>query len=374
MRYVGNKRRLLSFINQTMQDHQIDGKIFCDLFAGTATVGNYFKHQGYQIISNDLLYCSYVQQKVKVEINEMPGFERIAQHLDLVSNDQKGFSQAIINYLNRLNGIEGFIYQNYSSGGTQNKSVRRLYYSDENAKKVDVIRETIEAWRQLQLINEDEFYVLLYALLDQASDCANTTATMSSFLKALNSKSIRGIQLNLPEITPSRYEHRVYCQDGLDLLGELDVLDVLYLDPPYTQAQYASLYHLLETIARWDFPDLRGISGKRDTASLNSALSSKREALNALHQIVSSGCYRHLLMSYSDDSLISHEALMSLFQQYGEVTVNHQALARYNTMSPSDPRYNARAHVEERLYYLKPYSAHTTFSNRDAQAQECSLA
>ncbi len=162
------------------------------------------------------------------------------------------------------------------------------------------------------------------------------------------------------------YTHQVHCQDGLDLLRDLEQIDILYLDPPYTSAQYASLYHLLETIARWDFPTLHGISGKRDTVSLNSALSSKREVLNALQQIVSSGRYRHLLMSYSDDSLLSHETLMDLFQKYGEVIVSHQSLARYNTMSPSDLRYNARKHVEERLYYLKPYFMQMPFSNNHA--------
>lgn len=30
--------------------------------------------------------------------------------------------------------------------------------------------------------------------------------------------------------------------------------DIAYIDTPYTITQYASAYHVLETIARYDFP------------------------------------------------------------------------------------------------------------------------
>ena len=177
---------------------------------------------------------------------------------------------------------------------------------------------------------------------------------MSSFLKHYSRKALQQIQLKVPEITASAYEHEVYCENSINLLDKLDVVDILYLDPPYTTTQYAASYHLLETIARWDFPALSGISGKRETKSLHSSLSSKREAFNALERIVASGRYRHLLMSYSSDSIIPHDTLMPLFQEYGEVSVSTQALRRYNSMSRDDPRMNPGTHVEERLYYLKP--------------------
>ena len=35
MRYVGCKRRLLAFIHSYMKAQDIQGNIFCDLFAGT---------------------------------------------------------------------------------------------------------------------------------------------------------------------------------------------------------------------------------------------------------------------------------------------------------------------------------------------------
>ncbi|MCW5588147.1 MAG: DNA adenine methylase [Legionellales bacterium] len=353
MRYVGCKRRLLSFIHETIIKNNIDGNTFCDLFAGTATVGHYFKQQGYRIISSDLLYTSYVMQRVKVSMNQMPRFERLANHLDLPKQHSDYYAQAIIDYLNQLEGVPGFIYRHYSEEGTQNQLVTRLYYTDHNAKKIDIIRESVEAWKQLKLINEDEFFILLYALLNEASRCANTTGTMSSFLKHYSRKSLQKVWLKLPEIVFSKHSHNVYFGDSFDLLEQLEV-DILYIDPPYTTNQYAASYHLLETIARWDFPTLHGVSGKRDIKNLYSPLSSKREAVAAIKHILESNCYKCLLMSYSSDGIVPHETLIQLFQQYGDVNVYRKTLKRYNTIRRADMQVNRREFVEERLYCLKP--------------------
>ena len=39
--------------------------------------------------------------------------------------------------------------------------------------------------------------------------------------------------------------------------------DILYLDPPYNARQYIANYHLLETVARYDSPKIKGLTGLR---------------------------------------------------------------------------------------------------------------
>lgn len=357
MKYIGCKRRLLPFIHNTMQHYRISGYTFCDLFAGTGTVGNYFKQQGYRIISNDLLYCSYVQQQVKVAVNKMPSFSTLAIHLGFSKQCKDGnFAQAIIDYLNQLTGIEGFIYKHYSPGGTANQPIKRMYYTDENAKKIDVIREQIEAWKQLTLINDEEFYVLLYALLKTASQRANTTGMQNNFIRKFYPEALKPLNLTLPSIIADDKQHKVYCGNSLQLIHTMPMIDILYLDPPYTRMQYASAYHLLETIARWDCPVLHGVAGYREATSLYSTFNSKRYAFNSLKEIVMNSLYRHLLLSYSSDGIISHDDILYLFNQIGDVAVKTQSLTRYNSMSRNDPRCKPKKHVEERLYYLKPHT------------------
>ena len=81
MRYIGNKTNLLNNIDQVIKEN-CDGeeKIFCDLFSGTSSVAIYFKNR-YKIISNDLLYFSYVLQKATIENNNIPEFKKLKNKL-----------------------------------------------------------------------------------------------------------------------------------------------------------------------------------------------------------------------------------------------------------------------------------------------------
>ena len=59
MRFIGCKLNLMPYIERLVIDTLgIKEGVFCDIFAGTATVGSHFKKRGFQIISNDLLELS----------------------------------------------------------------------------------------------------------------------------------------------------------------------------------------------------------------------------------------------------------------------------------------------------------------------------
>ena len=158
MRYIGCKKRLLPFIHHALKENHIDSGIFCDLFSGTATVGQYFKQQGFSIISNDFLQASYVQQCVKILLNAMPEFSIVSKELGLVvtSESNQARAKAVLHYLNNLPGKLGFMYQHYSPGAMDGKVIIRLYFTASNAMKIDVIRDTLEFWLLTHLINEDE--------------------------------------------------------------------------------------------------------------------------------------------------------------------------------------------------------------------------
>jgi adenine-specific DNA-methyltransferase len=54
--------------------------------------------------------------------------------------------------------------------------------------------------------------------------------------------------------------HRVFCKDYRDFLNTFnEPIDCFYADPPYTIDHYSRFYHVLETIARADFPELSRI-------------------------------------------------------------------------------------------------------------------
>lgn len=74
MRFIGSKVNLLPEIDSVIAKH-VDGseKTFVDLFGGSNSVGQYFKDK-YQIVSNDIMYFSYVIARASIQMNEYPTF------------------------------------------------------------------------------------------------------------------------------------------------------------------------------------------------------------------------------------------------------------------------------------------------------------
>ena len=57
MRYIGNKTKLLDELEKLLSEKGLllNGLTFCDLFAGTCTVGDYFK-KNYKIVRKYWLF------------------------------------------------------------------------------------------------------------------------------------------------------------------------------------------------------------------------------------------------------------------------------------------------------------------------------
>ena len=66
----------------------------------------------------------------------------------------------------------------------------------------------------------------------------------------MGSKSLKPFEMR-SIIDRRNQQHEVYCADSMELLDKVEA-DIIYLDPPYNQRQYAPNYHLLETIAKYD--------------------------------------------------------------------------------------------------------------------------
>src|SRR3989338_4254457 len=58
-RYLGNKYKLLGFIEDIVSEKCNGIKSFCDIFAGTGVVGERFNKPEIKVISNDLLFSNY---------------------------------------------------------------------------------------------------------------------------------------------------------------------------------------------------------------------------------------------------------------------------------------------------------------------------
>lgn len=358
MRFIGCKENLLDFIESFIEDKDIKGNTFCDLFAGTGSVAKHFKKLEYKIISNDLLYFSFVLQKVYIEQNQYPTFKKLLKHLKINPTAETLFttdsqnSREIIHYLNNLPGKEDFIYKNYSPEGTKNLNPVRMFFTGDNAKKIDAIREQIEDWKNKDLLNEKEYFFLICALIEAVPFVSNISGTYGAFLKEWDKRAFKKLTLDLPEIIKNKNGHKAFNLNGLDLLEKLEKVDIIYLDPPYNERQYAPNYHILESIARWDKPQVKGVTGMRNYEGLKSEFCNPKSGLEALEAILRTRKFKHLILSYNNEGIMPEKDILKIFKNYGKVEIIEQEYQRYKSNSNG----NQKNKVKERIYYFKPIS------------------
>ncbi len=327
MNYIGSKYSLLDFIHKTISDvtdyKPGDDFVFADLFAGTGVVGASYRKQGCKVISNDIQYYSYVLNKY------------------LIENVEK-IDGALLSHLNNLNGIDGFIFNNYCAGSGS----ERNYFTDENGRKCDAIRTELENLYSQGKISEDTYFGLLAGLINSIDKCANTASVYGAFLKHIKKSAEKSLQLELlPQVDGPK--GIVYNEDINVLINKIHG-DVLYLDPPYNARQYCSNYHVLETIARYDNPILKGKTGLRDATEQKSKYCSKRTLESEFENLIANANFKYIFLSYNNEGLMNVDAIKNIMSRYGTYSCFTQTYRRFK----ADKDENRNISGKETTEYL----------------------
>lgn len=77
MRLIGNKTKLLGAIEGFLGARGVEGGTLLDVFAGTGSVAQHFRRQGFKVRANDLMRTSYQRQRVLIELDRYPAFRRV---------------------------------------------------------------------------------------------------------------------------------------------------------------------------------------------------------------------------------------------------------------------------------------------------------
>lgn len=354
MRYLGNKESLLHFIDQVLAMHGAESTrtqplCVCDPFTGTTAVARHLKRLDWRVISGDMMTYSYAFQHTYVGINESPAFEGLLKS-DALHEDIR-FSVPLhrtIAHLNNLRGVEGFFYKTYSPGGAYG----RQFFTEANGLRIDAIRQAIKAWADNGLLTEVERYVLLAALIEAASKVANVAGTYGAYLKSWDPRAHKPLMLSVPPIVHSVHEHTVNLADANELVPDQEC-DLLYIDPPYNSRQYCSNYHLLETLALGDEPEIKGVAGLRVENGKRSPYCKRGQAEDSLAQLVNSSQARWILMSYNSEGIIPHERIIEILSERGKVDTYACEYRRFRSDADGESRrYKQGDKVNEMLYWV----------------------
>lgn len=322
MNYIGSKLSLIDFLTNSIK--QVSGTgdgIFADLFAGTGIVGATFKKQGYEVIANDIQHYSYVLNKHYIENSET------------VDN-------ALVDYLNGLKGIDGFVYENYCAGSGS----ERNYFTDENGKLCDAIRTEIDVLRDNEKISENQWYCLLASLINSIDKYANTASVYGAFLKHTKQSAAKEFKLELLPMIEGK-KGKVFNEDINTLITKVKG-DILYLDPPYNARQYCTNYHVLETISRYDNPVLKGKTGLRDCNGQRSKYCSHRTVESVFDELISNADFKYIFLSYNNEGLMSLDTIREIMSRYGKYEVFTKNYHRFRADKEENRNHKASTTTE----------------------------
>jgi adenine-specific DNA-methyltransferase len=323
MNYIGSKLKLSDFIEASVRETagDIEDAVFCDIFAGTGIVGRRFKPLCKKIIANDIEYYSYVLNR------------------NYIGNSADFEQKRLIDELNGLEGVEGFVYRHYSLGGHG----ERQYFSDANAKKIDAIRQKIEAWREQGSVDEDQYFFLLASLIESADKVANTASVYGAYLKKLKRSAQRALVLEAAGFDTVGDGHEVYQEDANGLIGRISG-DILYMDPPYNQRQYGANYHMLNTIARYDTFTPRGKTGLREYA--RSDYCKKSVVLERFEALIREADFRYIFLSYNNEGLMQSQEVEAIMSQYGRYRLATTEYQRFKADKTENRNHKAESTTE----------------------------
>jgi adenine-specific DNA-methyltransferase len=365
VRYIGNKTRLLPFITRAIDRLGIPMGTAHDAFAGTSAVGRALKERGWRVASSDLMTYSYVFQRAYVVAQREPsiaalragdaGFRSALRSAHFCSQSQQrgGSTLGIVaEYLERwLDPHPGFFTSHFAG--------ERMYFTRENAERIDAVRTTLHEWRDAGLIADDAYYLLLAALIEGADRVANTAGVYAAFIKSWQPNALRPLRLTPLPPSKGASGSSAHRADAVDVARSLGPIDLLYVDPPYNTRQYPGYYHVPELIARgWidRVPTLRGKTGLLPAEGQRSAWCSARRVRQALRELVRATGARHVLVSYNSEGLLPEKLLRETLREAsidGRVTCFRKTYRRYRADSDREGRRYRADGLRELLVYVR---------------------
>jgi len=297
IKYLGSKRVLVPVLGQIAACAYDEGaRTALDLFSGTTRVAQEFKRRGFMTTACDIASYSEVLAQCY-----------IATDADEVDSAEL---ETILQELSALPGKRGYFTKTFCEDSR--------YFQEKNGKRIDAIRDTIEA----DYKTHPYYPILLTSLMLAADRVDSTTGLQMAYLKEYAQRSYNDLELRVPELISGTGQ--ALRGDALELASQIGHFDLAYLDPPYNQHRYFTNYHIWETLIRWDAPEHYGKACKRLDARDNdtkSPFNYKKQMATSLEKVIREVDASTLVVSYNNESWVSAEQIEDWLRNKGYAAV-----------------------------------------------------
>ena len=342
MKYIGNKTRLIDFIKKCLEESEVDfhNKTVLDLFAGTGSVSLFFKSNDCSVTSVDFMTFSICNLYYFNHFPEEPSFLEIENITNF-----KDFKSVFNWLLNTDNPSNSYYFNNYAPSGI----FGRQYFTDNNARLIDNYFNNLLVVKDL--LPKDKYLFLVGAGINAFDRVANIAGTYGAYLKIWRSMALK-------EVVPVEVQYvlggsnEIVKDDVISYLSGKSHFDIVYMDPPYNERQYAPNFHVLENLACNDKPSLNGKTGIRPYENQISKFCSKKDAINEFEKLVSLLDTNIFILSYSTEGIMNLDSIKSILEsKFKRVDIYRKDYRRFKTNSWTEKHTN----LKEILFVCKSH-------------------
>lgn len=295
IKYLGNKKRLLPFINSVIDFSNRKDQTGVDLFSGTGIVSREMSENYINVISNDIMFYSFILNSSNLNNHY---YDEIEYNINIIKNKL----------------LCGFIFNHYS------ENVGVNIFKNNIAMSIDGNRFELELLKNN--MSKSTYYFILNSIIIESDFRSNIMGTYASFYKAgWRNQALIPWDLRIYKNKELKTKNLIFNMDAnncVDFLIDKKIdVDFFYMDPPYNGRQYGDNFHVLETIAKYDNPITSGKVNKRKITT-KSKFCYKSKCLNEFDNVVYkiSNLSKEIFISYNNEGIMSIRDIINILNKY----------------------------------------------------------
>ncbi|MBG9589907.1 hypothetical protein ABE26_23075 [Cytobacillus firmus] len=340
IKYMGSKRKIIDYVIEGINECYTGGTVV-DLFAGSSVLAGALRNQ-VPFLSNDIQKYSSILAKSYLgdyKWDEYPNIldEIIEKATIKVNYFKERYPDISFDYnvdftLDQFNELEkqqqAIIERDFSDIEYHLflKNYSGTYWSFEQCLWIDSIRGVADEYR-----DSDLFYPIISSLMFAMSYNSQSTGHYAQYRDATNDKNMNDILIyRRKEIVPyftrkftefqnvlgeNHQPNNVVSKDYMDCLNDIELNSTVYADPPYCFVHYSRFYHAIETLVRYDYPEVM-FKGRYRTDRHQSPFCIRTKVRGAFQSMFDKVNEKqsNLVLSYSNTGMIELDELIELAQ------------------------------------------------------------
>lgn len=368
IKYMGSKKNILDFVIEAINDTYQDGK-FYDLFAGTSILSGALGKL-ITVHSNDIQEYSAILAKTYLSNYEWDKYpvniinEIVEKASKYVKSVKKKYSEFNFSYSEKMT-VKDFVKLEKQQQDLMDYNFDKIshhlfikyysgtYWSYEQCVWIDAFRKVADEYKNTPVHN-----VILSSLMFAMSYNSQSTGHYAQYRDAtsLSSKTdiliyrqkdilpyfIKKFTILKSYLDKNSLNHVVTSLDYLNCLENIEPNSLIYADPPYAFVHYSRFYHALETLVKYDYPDVDH-KGRYRVDRHQSPFCKRTEVKPAFEKMFEKIKMKNanLILSYSNTGMIGLEEILEISERklsnIYEVTVKEVAY-KHSTMGRKDDK------------------------------------